>query len=334
MKHFLLSAGLILSGVTALAGGFGRNETGQKALGLGGAFSAIGRDASVIYFNPGSLVLLDTSSISLGFTAVSSNTVFNNVRSGEQSRTTQGILPLGYLYASYQLSHKFAAGLGINSPYAYTTEWDEMWEGRSIVRKSSFYSIYLQPTLSYRITDRFSVGAGLVYGMGQINFDRQIGETNVDFMAEAKGSGLGYNIGVLGSLDEFVSFSITYKSAVKMKLDDGEATFGNLGPFQNTYPAKAKVKSSIDLPSTLSVGLTDRISDKVSMAFEFNLTSWSVYDTLNFEFPDGGQPTTSRARVYEDAMAFRAGIQYRHDSLTTIRGGLFYDETPLRDVFL
>ena len=334
MKHLYLLSALVLAATSVTAGGFSRAETSQKALGLGGAFTAIGRDASAAYFNPGTLARLDTNMVSLGLTMMSPRTVFQHAQTAEESLTQQVWLPLGYLYGTYQISDKFAAGLSVNTPYAYNTRWEDNWQGRSIAQSSSFYSLYVQPTLSYRITDQFSVGAGFVYATGRMEFARQLGEQEIDFSANASGSGIGYNVGIMGNLDEFVSFGITYRSAIKMDLNNGEATFNNLGQFAGTFPGTTKFRSQADLPSTISVGLTDRISDKVSMVFEFNLTGWSVYDSLQFEFPDGEVQDSRRARLYEDAMAFRAGLQYRHDSLTTFRVGGFYDETPVKDNYL
>ena len=334
MKHLYLLSAFVLAASSVSAGGFSRAETSQKALGLGGAYSAIGRDASVAYFNPAILARLDTNMVSLGLSMMSPRSIFQHAQTAEESLTQQVWLPLGYLYGTYQISDKFAAGLSVNTPYAYNTRWEDNWQGASIARHASFYSLYVQPTLSYRITDNFSVGAGLVLATGRMEFARRIGETEVAYSAQASGTGIGYNLGVHGNLDEFVSFGITYRSAVKMDLKNGEATFENRGAFESVLPGSAAFRSRADLPSTLSVGLADRISDKVQMVFEFNLTGWSVYDSIRFEYPDGELPNSRRARLYEDAMAFRAGLQYKHDSLTTFRIGGFYDETPVKDNYL
>ena len=59
MKLFLKIYMLpLLFPVYCFAGGFQVNTQGQKALGMGGAFTGCGSDASTVYFNPGAIGFL------------------------------------------------------------------------------------------------------------------------------------------------------------------------------------------------------------------------------------------------------------------------------------
>ncbi|MFC5272209.1 OmpP1/FadL family transporter [Adhaeribacter terreus] len=335
MKKILLAVYLFSTTMLAQAGGFQVNTQGQKALGMGGAFSAYNKDASAAFYNPGALAMLDSGRyISIGSTFLMPKTTFLSTNTATTfEMESQPFFP-SYLYAAIPVSERFTAGLSVNSPYGLGTKWDDNWEGRSVSQEVNLKTFYVQPTLSYRITDNFSAGAGFVYAYGDVLVRRQVGEINSNAKLTGSASGFGFNAGVFGKIQDELSFGITYRSNVKFDLDNGKASFTNVpASLSSQFPAQ-NFKSTLELPSTLSVGFTNRINQKVLVAFEFNLTGWSSYDSLNFNFENASTPDSKAGSKYEDAMAFRVGAEYTHNDNLTFRGGLFYDETPVRDEYI
>jgi len=335
MKKILLAVYLFSAAFVVQAGGFQVNTQGQKALGMGGAFSAYNKDASAAYFNPAALVMLDSGRyISLGSTMLLPKTTFLSTTTGKVTEMeSQAFFP-SYLYVAIPLNDKLAAGLSVNSPYGFGTRWNDDWEGRSVNQELNLKTFYVQPTISYKITENFSAGAGLVYAYSDMLVRRRIGEINSDVELTGSASGFGFNAGVYGKIEDELSFGITYRSNVKFDLGNGEATFTNVpATLAGQFPDQS-FKSTLELPSTLSVGFTNRINQKFLVAFEFNLTGWSSYDSLNFNFENTATPDSRAGRRYEDAMAFRVGAEYFHNDDLTLRAGLFYDETPVRDEYI
>lgn len=335
MKKFLSAVCLFSTAMFAQAGGFQVNTQGQKALGMGGAFSAYNKDASAAYYNPGALAMLDSGRyISIGSTLVMPKTSFLSANTSKIYEMESQAFTPSYLYAAIPVSKNFTAGLSVNSPYGLGTKWEDNWEGRSVSQEVNLKTFYIQPTLSYQITDNFSVGGGLVYAYGDVLVRRQIGEINSNAKLTGNASGFGFNAGIFGKIQDELSFGITYRSNVKFNLDKGKATFSNVpASLTNQFPEQS-FKSTLKLPSTLSVGFTNRINQKVLIAFEFNLTGWSSYDSLNFDFENAATPDSRAGRKYEDAMAFRVGSEYAHSDKLALRAGLFYDETPVRDEYI
>ena len=311
------------------------NAQGQKALGMGGAFTAYNRDASSAFFNPGAMVMLDSGRyLSAGTTLLMPKTVFRNTTTGQLSeQDDQSIFP-SYFYAVLPVSNRLSAGLSVNTPFGWSTRWTDDWEGRAINQETRLRTIYVQPTVSYRLTDNFSAGAGLVYGNGNLLVRRQLGEFNGNVKLNGSASGFGFNAGVFGKIQEELSFGITYRSALNFKINNGEATFSNIPAFHAGQFRDQGFKTRLKMPSVLSVGLTNRVTNKVILSFEFNLTGWSSYDSLNFDFEHETTPDTKAGRRYEDAMAFRVGGEYTHSDKLTFRAGAYFDETPIRDEFI
>ena len=335
MKKILFAICLLSAAVTANAGGFQVNTQGQKALGMGGAFTAYNKDASAVYYNPGAVAMLDSGRfISIGSTFVMSRTAFRSTATEQIAEMeTQKMFP-SYLYVSLPVAGKLSAGLSINSPYGIHTKWDDNWEGRAVVQEMSLQTYYVQPTLSYRISNTFSVGAGLVYGWSDLLVRRQIGEFNGNAKFESQASGFGFNAGIFGKIQDEISFGITYRSGIKLNQNKGEATFTNIPAFHGSTYSNQTTQSELNLPSTLSVGFSNRINSKVVASFEFNLTGWSTYDSLNFTFENTETPDVRAGRRYEDAMAFRVGVDYTRNEKLTLRAGAYFDESPIRDEFV
>jgi long-chain fatty acid transport protein len=335
MKKILLA--VYLAGATLLvqAGGFQINTQGQKALGMGGAFTAYNKDAAAAYYNPGALAMLDSGRyVSIGSTILMPRTTFLSTNTGKVTDMESQQFYPSYLYAAIPLNDKLTAGLSVNSPYGLGTKWPDNWEGSSVTQEVNLQTIYVQPTLAYRLTNNFSIGAGLVYGHGDFLARRQLGEINGNVKLTGKASGFGYNAGIYGKVKDEISFGITYRSNVKFDLDNGDATFNNIPTALSAQFPNQAFTSTIKLPSTLSVGITNRVNSKTILSFEFNFTGWSSYDSLNFNFENAGTPDSKAGRRYEDAMAFRVGTEYNHSEKVTFRLGAFFDETPVRDEFV
>jgi long-chain fatty acid transport protein len=70
-------------------------------------------------------------------------------------------------------------------------------------------------------------------------------------------------------------------------------------------------------------------------AFDYNKTYWNVYESLTVEFAPstpGGVPTeTKLLRNYKDARTYRFGVQYQASESFTLRGGYYFDESPVQD---
>lgn len=338
MTRYYLASTLLSLTLSASAGGFQTGPQSARQLGLGGAGTAYTRDIAVIFYNPGALGHLDSlTRISVGGMATARLSSF--LGSDSRRLTQQKVQPQpgGYLYAATPVGKQLSVGLSVNQPFGYDTRWPQTWEGRSVVQESRLTTVYVQPTVAYKLNENFSLGAGFIYAYGDMRQQRALGQYD-DRSAQAsyEGSGHGYgaSVGLYGRAAENLSFGISYRAPVKLKVDNGKATFSGV-PDRDAalYPASAGFTTQVDLPSTLAVGLADHMTKNLLVTFDFHLTNWSSYDSLNFEL-NNNAPRVASGRGYEDAMAFRIGAEYTVSPGLLLRAGVSYDETPVRDEFI
>ena len=70
---------------------------------------------------------------------------------------------------------KFRAGIAVYTPFGSKLQYADGWEGRTSLTDIDLKSVFVQPTVSYAITDQLSVGAGLVVlAYGSVNLQRDV----------------------------------------------------------------------------------------------------------------------------------------------------------------
>lgn len=322
------------------AGGFQINTQGQKAIGMGGSITGLAIDGSVVFFNPAGMSFLDSNYVNAGFSLIIPQTTFLGGYGSSEKMSSQLYTPY-YVYGAFKLKGKLSAGISINNPFGLGTKWDDNWSGRYISQQARLTALFIQPSLSYKINNHLSFGGGPAIVLGAAKFRKAIPYANSDGTeagTELKGNttGLGFNAGVFVSYGK-ITFGLDYRSKVKLDLKNGDATFTNVPPSLisiNTIPTSTKFNSSINLPSVFSLGIGYKVTDKLLINLDLNFTGWSVYDSLNFEFPEYPALNNSNARKYKSSYAARIGAQYKSTDKLTIRLGIAYDQTPVKDGYV
>ncbi len=329
---------LIVLPAAANAGGFQINTQSVKGIAMGGAYSGICRDASGVFFNPGSMGFMEKNSVTLGSAFVFPNASYLNPFGGNVDMENQTFI-VPQLYANYKINEKFFVGISVNSPYGLGTKWDANWTGRYVSESVKLTSVFIQPTLSYNITKDIGVGAGFVFATGHANIQKaaQVGNNDVQSELDGGGVGYGFNIGVFGKIGEKARVGIDCHSKVKVDLKDGDATFSNVPAYlvaSGQLPTSTTFNSGITLPGLLSIGASYQFTEKLMGTIQFDFTGWDVYDSLNFEFPDYAQLNSNNGRNYKNSGAYRFGVEYKATTKIDARIGFAIDQTPVQDGFV
>lgn len=259
MKKLLILLGMSVCTLSVLAEGYQVNVLSAKQTGMGHVGVAMKLGAESMHFNPAGLVFLNKHvDLSLGVSAVASTAKYKN---GAYTAKTDNPLstPL-YAYAGYRIYDNLAAGISLTTPYGNSLKWPKNWVGVNLIQDISLKSYVLQPTVSYKINEKLSIGAGVMLAIGNVNLSRALMSAN-DFQVIGKMiAGLpdqmipaeekayitslirdtkvppaaatldgkahvraGFNIGILYDISEKVSVGLSYRSKIKMKVKEGEA---------------------------------------------------------------------------------------------------------------
>ncbi len=323
----------------AFAGGYRVALQGQKATGMGHTGVAMTDSAEVVFFNPAGMVFLKSDTdISAGVSLINGVTKYQNKGTGTTAETDNPIGTPFSLYYSKKHNDSLAYGLGIYTPYGNSVEWEKDWVGSHLVNNISLKAIYVQPTLSFKLSDEYSVGLGLTYINGSVEFNRNLSTSLVDangdrsnVTIDASGAtAWGYNLGFLAKPTDKLSMGISYRSRVDMKARGGDADFENIPTSMDAAYSDGNFDADLVLPAELTIGFAYNLADETVIAFDVNRTYWSAYESLDVEF-DNAAGTSSNPRNYKDANIYRLGLQHEVQDGIIVRVGVYVDKSPISD---
>ena len=156
MKRSILFVLVSILVIPALAEGYQVNVLSSKQTGMGHVGTGMKLGAESIHFNPAGLVFMRQHvDLSVGVSAIAAKARYSHE---DYSASTDNPLstPM-YAYVGYRIYDNLAAGIGLTTPYGNSLKWPKYWAGCNLIQEIALKSFVLQPTLSYKITDRLSV---------------------------------------------------------------------------------------------------------------------------------------------------------------------------------
>lgn len=180
-KLFLvLAAAAIATG--AYAEGYQVNNMSAKQTGMGHVGTAMKLNSESIFFNPAATAFQTSKfDISAGFTGILSNvhyqslpTVENGYKSGPIERSDNKLSTPVHVYINYKPIERLSVGLGFYTPNGSSMNWGDNWSGAHLVQEINLAAYTFQPTVSYKICDRVSIGAGLMITWGNFDLSRSL----------------------------------------------------------------------------------------------------------------------------------------------------------------
>lgn len=216
-----LSAAMFGFAQGAAGAGFAIIE--QSVSGLGNAFaggSAAAEDATTIFFNPAGMTQLEGTEF-IGAVHI----IMPTARFDNQGSTVTSDLPpfLGggkpltgssggnggetaavpNLYYTRAINEDWRFGLGINAPFGLATSYDEDWVGRYHGTDTELATININPALSYRLTDKLSLG----FGVSAMYADLVTYENAIDSGTVCRGLASTPETALVGGLSAFAACS-------------------------------------------------------------------------------------------------------------------------------
>ncbi len=358
LRKIYLAVALIAFTYSVKAEGYAVNLQGAKQTGMGHVGVALNWDASSMQFNPAALATLDAKySLAMGGSLVWTTTDYTHPsNSALNAETNNPINTPFYLYGSAKLNDKLSIGLAVYTPFGSSNIWGKKWAGKYLIQEIKMKSIYIQPTVSYKVNNWISVGAGLniVYGEFELNKafpivanPRALPSATNPIIADggAKLSGntikYGFNLGLFLQPTEKLNIGISYRSKVDIELDETEGK-GEFS-FPSTVPAplvagynaggvkNGSFTATLPLPASLNVGLAYQIDEEWLVSADVNYVEWSIYKNLAFVSSDAAKLNSSSKREWDNTMAYRIGAQYSYSNKLDLRAGFYYDETPVQN---
>ena len=326
--------------MTSTGGGYqvGLHSTRNTGMGLIG--TSLSYDASTIFYNPGGVSFLnDKWSFSGGLSLIMARATFQGKDENYQAHLEHDLNTPFYLYAAYKATDKLSIGLAVNTPYGNSLSWGDNWQGRFLIQNLSFQAITVQPTISYKFNKIIGLGFGLVWSYGNVTMNKAlpIDYSGGEGQLNIKGSaiGFGFNAGVMIHPITGLSIGINYRSKINMDVRSANATFTVPAALRSQFP-DGKVEVSLPLPANLDFGISYEINKKFMIGINLCYVFWKQYDSLvfNFKTKTPSLNRTAQPALYQNKLIPRIGLQYKVNSVVTVRVGGYYDPSPVPSDYL
>ena len=342
-KISLLLCIIISSSYLLFAGGFQVNLQGQKQAGMGHTGIGLALDNASLQFNPGALIFVDSlGSFSTGVSFIIPRTVYLDPNSNYLAQTVNHTGTPLCIYSNFKIKKNspITFGIGIYNPFGSRVQWEDDWKGQFLLREISLKTFFYQPTLSYKITEKLGIGVGYIFANGDFSLRKALPiQDSLGNYGEAslagKATGKGFNIGVYYKLNNNFSIGLNYRSAVKVKVQNGAADFVSANTVSQ-YFKNTTFNTQLNLPFNSGIGLGYLLNEKMKIALDINYVGWKSYDSLTIDFAQNSEKLADVAspRLYKNTFIFRTGLQYQLNQKFMLRAGLYYDQSPVKKGYL
>jgi len=360
-------------------------ESSPAAIGnFAAGIAAEGADAAIGWYNPAGLVLLDKPQFVVGGIGVfprvslSGNSTYNTlvpnpslpfITYTENFSGLQGgenaVIPA--VHYALPLDDKTVFGLSIVSPFGLSTNYGETSQIRYASTLSKLETITVSPELGRKLSDNFSIGAGLDLQYARVSFNSVIGspawinffpssEVNaLDSLSDNTGDsfGVGFHAGImLTSTDKHSRLGFNYQSAVAHKFY-GVSTLTGILADPNTYtdnPITGNPNAifssddlnsgNIDMPQIFTLSGYRDITQKLALLGSVVFTGWSSFKNITLNNVAVGLPIEATGDItqttmdivapedYRNTWRFSLGANYHINDKLMLRTGGGYDQTP------
>lgn len=306
-----------------MAAGFQLNS--QSATGLGRAYAGdavIADNASAMARNPATMALFDTTAISIGSLVIDTdvtlkNAAYNNAPMEDVS-DIGGISVVPNAFIVHPINQQWAIGFGAYSNFGTTTEYPSEFAADIFGGLTKVRSVNFQGSVSYRLNEQWSLGAGvdIISGTGELkrNFKAlgMIGD-KAALDVKADGIGFGWHLGTVFELDANNRFGLSYRYSPTIKADGDFIHLGN--------PQKGKNDTlHLPLPSMAEFSGYHQLTRQFALSYSAQFIEWSKFDTL-----DTDALGTIKEYQWRDTWHFSVGGTYDLNDQWTIRAGYMYD---------
>jgi long-chain fatty acid transport protein len=274
-------------------------------------------------------------------------------------------VPTGFMVMP--LGDRFAFGLSQVVPQGMRTTWDEDWKGRDFAVDTKIETVGLTGSLSFKVSDQFSLGAGAIVqhssGFVSQNIDLlgaaaaaptpvplPAGTGNALMRVKVDNTSVGWFAGVVWKPTPFDTIGLDYHAKIKNKMDgkyniradgilndlmtnpatpDGTALPGVLYPGLKLTPSGANASTQLDIPAIASLDWVHQFTERLTLGASATWTQWSSFQSLTLK--SDGNLIVSIPYKYKDAWQYSFGGDYKLTDRLTLRSGVSFDQTPTRN---
>ncbi len=363
---------LVVQAADCRAAGYAVGQESVSGMGVayaGGAAAA--GDVSTVFYNPAGMTRIRGDQVMFGGAGIfplvdydeQGSLLFNGqpYGGGEGGDGGQDVL-VPHFYGVWSEDYGIKLGLSVNSPWGLITNYEDGWKGRYSEITTSLKSFNANPAIAFSPLPGLSVGLGasVQYLRGKLTQAIDFGsncaaalgaatcQTNFgiapglsDGFGKVRASAIGYgaNIGLLYEPFPGTRFGAHYRSRMNFHMT-GKAKF-NVPAGARAFLVAAGLPDAFTAgdarlvlvePEMASVSAYHDVTDRLAIMGDITWTRWGVFEKLIVK-TDNTTPDNLLETHWDNVFRYSLGVAYKWSPLLTLRGGVAFDDSPIKNDF-
>jgi long-chain fatty acid transport protein len=363
-----LAAGLTmgLAAGAADASGIQMEGIGARALGMGGAFTAVADDSSAVYWNPAGLAQLSGRGMSAGLYSMSTwmdmdmgvmnvdpmmyrpekGDVFAKVYPSEPHHFDDDDVfwpsaATAPEFTAYWNRGRYTLGFGLMTLGGAYSDYEgsgmDMLSGARV--DASIYSLFglvdFNSSIGIQVTDRLNLGFGVDVLVGYLNLDVDkdyLGSTlasQPDYRLDVESESLGFGLqGVFG-----VQYRLLPRVTVGAVYRSGSRMRleGETTAKFNGLREDSDQNTRFRYPPTWALGIAWQATDRLLLSADWQGVDWTKFywpaGRVDYDHPGALLQSVNNDPGWFADDIYRVGAEYRIDQRWTVRGGVYREES-------
>ena len=293
MKKLLALTTAVLAASAAFASGFALYEPTAIGTSYGGALLGKGLDGSANSINPATLDDITNITVQVGFVTEHPRGRISISRAGRKYKCSPmdpGFFVLPHFQVVAPALWGFTFGLGVTPEYGLGTRYSHSNPMTWSSKQTTIEGFVINPNVSYRITDDWSIGAGarlLFFDFEQYSYpmsyladvNPQYGSIRNHLHGNNGLSSCGWQIGTRYKILDNLSVGAVYKSKIDTRVK-GHSNLRMPGSISG-----GAASANLDIPQSIAAGVNWDITSDWHLGAMVSWTDWSSLDTLLFHLP-------------------------------------------------
>lgn len=320
--------------------------------GLGRSYAGagvVGDDYSALAYNPAGMFANPKTGMQVGATLVQQYGKVKGTDSfGKSGKDDISVYsPLPNFFAQYKINDDLMAGFGVYMPYGLASDYGDDFFAANEGITTDLRIVDLNLSAAYKLTDTFSIGAGLIYRYvrgkvtGYVDMSRYgLGKSYYNYDLD-NWNWYG-NFGVMWEPVKDTRIGVSYRPTRHHKVE---------GPLKIGGDAQVPTGLPAPLPSSISIlsGNYDAQSTQVlpeqviisaftkqnnfGYSFMARWTRWTRFKefTMTSEYPMAPFNDKTAEYRWHNTWTVSLGADWYYNDTWTFRAGVAYDQSPATD---
>lgn len=311
----LLSSTLLLA-FQANAAGTLVQEMNKMTVSTAGAGSAVlAENASVTYSNPAGMSYIEGNALSINAAMMDLSIYYrDNSDPSKSSGNAGGIQPYGSIYYVHQLNDDIHLGASVSAQGGSALDYGTSYAGAVSLNDLKLSVIQFNPTISYKINNKLSIGGGLQ--LDYASFNQSLAKNTVNI--ETSSWTLGYNLGAMYQFDRNTRFGISYRSRMNHNLT---------GDINIPLNISGEAGLNVLNPRQVEISGLHQLTQPLSLVWSLGFEQWSDNDSTTVSIH--GNDISQIERNFDDVWTAAIGARYQLMPTLRLESGVGYASSPL-----